>query len=307
LVPAVAYLLVGAAVLMIGSRAAARAAAHLALRRGMPPFVVGALFYGMNVGSVATVLVAAGRGQTTIALAAALGTNVVLVMGFGAALLSANEPVRSPGRAVILLPAGALVLGAAAVANEHVTRLEGAALVVAYLAYLALIAQEGRVVALRGEHAQQVAAARHSIRPEAAAVFGLALAYLGAMVLVGGGIRLVGHTSLTAGFVGAAIVGSLASLDETLLVVIGVRRGISDLAVGTVFGAFAAVPTGILGLAALVRPLTVDPAASSAFFAVAALYTVVATVFLGLNRAWRRLGLAILVLYAAWVAIASRL
>jgi cation:H+ antiporter len=301
------YLVVGAAVLMMGAGAATRAAGHFALERAMSAQLLGTLFFGVDLGSLATVLVAAGRGQTTIAVGAALGTTLLLSVGLGLALLAANEPVPSPGRPVILLAAAALVLGAAALANEQVTRLEGAALLLAYVAYLVLLAQEGRVSVMRGEHVQRVAAARRSLPPAGVALFGLALVFLGAMVLVGGGVRLAGRAGMTVGFVGAAIVGALASFDETILVVVRVRRGASDPATAHLFGAIAAVPTGMLGLAALVRPLVVDPAAWSAFLAAAVLYTVVATAFLAGNRVWRRTGLALVVLYGVWVAIASRL
>lgn len=307
MVIAIVYLVLGAAILVTGARAVSRTARRFALERGFSPVLVGTLFFGANLGSLAAVLVAAGRGQTTIAVGAALGTALIVSVGFGFALLVAPRPVSSLGRPTVLLPAGALVLGAAALANEQVTRLEGGALVFAYAAYLALAGQEARVVAVRRDHVQASDPPRRSIRPEGVVLFGVALCYLGAMVLVGGGSRLVARTGLTAGFVGAAIVGALASIDEALLVVTSLRRPARELAVGNVLGTFAAIPTGIMGLAALVRPLTADPAAASAFLAVAALYTLIATVFLARDSAWKRTGLAFLVLSGLWVAIASRL
>ena len=52
---------------------------------------------------------------------------------------------------------------------------------------------------------------------------GLALVYAGATILVDGGIRVLHRTSLTAGFVGAALIGALAALDEVLLEVLGCK------------------------------------------------------------------------------------
>src|SRR5439155_3289094 len=111
-------------------------------------------------------------------------------------------------------------------------------------------------------------------------VFGLALVYVGATVVVNGGIRILERTSLAAGFVGAAVIGALAALDEVFLEVLPVLRGTPELATGNLFGTVAAFSTGVLGLAALVRPLEVDGAGATAFLAAAALYTVVATTFL---------------------------
>jgi cation:H+ antiporter len=124
---------------------------------------------------------------------------------------------------------------------------------------------------------------------------------------VEGGVRLLHHTALTAGFIGAAIIGALAALDEVLLEVLPLRRGVPELATGNLFGTVAAFSTGVLGLAALVRPLVVDSAANSAFLASAALYAVVATAFLARGRAGKLTGVILIALYAIWLAVASQL
>ena len=123
----------------------------------------------------------------------------------------------------------------------------------------------------------------------------------GAALLVAGGARLVTEAGLTAGFVGAAVLGILVSLDEVLLEVLPIRRGAPDLATGNLFGTLAAFTTGVLGLAALVRPLEIDAAGSVAFTGVAALYAVVATVFVARGRAGRLLGGFVLASYGAWL------
>ncbi|MGH2696110.1 MAG: calcium/sodium antiporter, partial [Actinomycetota bacterium] len=78
-------------------------------------------------------------------------------------------------------------------------------------------------------------------------------------------------------------------------------RGAPELATGNLFGTLAAFTTGVLGLAALVRPLEIDAPGSVAFTGVAALYAVVATVFLARGRAGRLLGGFVLASYAAWL------
>jgi len=103
------------------------------------------------------------------------------------------------------------------------------------------------------------------------------------------------------------VIGALASLDEVFLEVLPVRRGIPELATGNLLGTVAAFSTGVLGLAALVRPLEVDGAGATAFLASATLYTVVATAFLARGRAGKVVGVAILALYGLWLAFASRL
>jgi len=303
---AVLLLLGGAAVLTAGAEAAIRGAGRLALDRGLSPFLLGALLFGVDVESLGAALIAAGRGQTSIAAGEAFGTIVFLFSAaFGAALLLSRSPIESPAPNMVLLPAAALAIGAVALSDSVVTRPEGFALVAVYVLYVNLVVRESRAARVAAERIEREAREGPGLPIPVLLVAGLALVYLGATVLVSGGVRILHRTSLSAGFVGAAVIGALASADEVLLEVLPVRRGMPDLATGNLFGTVAAFSTGVLGLAALVRPLEVDSAAASAFVAAAALYAVVATVFLARGRAGKLTGLVILAGYAGWIVWAS--
>ena len=303
---AVLLLLGGAAVLTAGAEAAIRGAGRLALDRGLSPFLLGALLFGVDVESLGAALIAAGRGQTSIAAGEAFGTIVFLFSAaFGAALLLSRSPIESPAPNMVLLPAAALAIGAVALSDSVVTRPEGFALVAVYVLYVNLVVRESRAARVAAERIEREAREGPGLPIPVLLVAGLALVYLGATVLVSGGVRILHRTSLSAGFVGAAVIGALASADEVLLEVLPVRRGMPDLATGNLFGTVAAFSTGVLGLTALVRPLEVDSAAASAFVAAAALYAVVATVFLARGRAGKLTGLVILAGYAGWIVWAS--
>src|SRR5438552_15664534 len=123
MVPAVALLLFGAAVLTVGAEGAIRGAGRLARSRGLSPFVLGALLFGLDIESLGAALIAAGKGQTSIAAGEAFGTVVFLFSAaFGAALLVARAPVPAPSQPMILLPAGALAGCAFVLADSVVTR-----------------------------------------------------------------------------------------------------------------------------------------------------------------------------------------
>lgn len=305
---AILLLTAGAAVLAVGAEAAIRGAGRLAQARRISPFLLGALLFGVDVESVGAALIAAGRGQTALAAGEAFGTVVFLFSAaFGAALFLAPRPIQSPSIQMVLLPGGTLLAGAAALADRMVSRLEGGALIGVYGIYLAIVVLDGRGAAARGDEIVREAEEGPRLPPLVLLVGGLALVYAGATVLVDGGIRLLSRTTLTAGFVGGAIIGALASLDEVFLEVLPVRRGLPELATGNLFGTVAAFSTGVLGLAALVRPLHVDGAGATAFLASAVMYTAVATPFLARGRAGKVVGLAVLLLYGLWLALASRL
>jgi cation:H+ antiporter len=299
---AVVLLLVGTAVLTLGAEAAIKGAGRMARERGVSLFVLGALLFGLDFESLAAALVAAGKGQTSLAAGEAFGTIVFLFSAaFGAALLVSRRPVESPSVGMVLLPAGSLVTGAIALADSVVYRGEGVVLIGLYVLYLNLVLREGRVAKASADRAEREIEEGPRLPPLLLVLAGLALVYVGANLLVGGGIRILHRTSLSEGFVGAAIIGALASADEVFLEVLPVRRGIPQLATGNLFGTLAAFTTGVLGLAAVVRPLSVDGVAASAFVMAALLYTIVATVFLVRGRAGRLTGLVILASYAAWI------
>ena len=308
MVLAIVMLLGGAAILTVGAESAVHGAGKLARDRGISPFVLGALLFGVDVESLGAAVVAAGQGRSSIAAGEAFGTIVFLLSAaFGAALLVSRKPIESPAPFMVLLPAGTLAIGAVVLADGFVSRPEGVVLMAAYGFYVNLVIREGRLARLAAARIEHEIEEEPRLRlpPLVRLLMGLALVYLGATVLVGGGIRVLDQTSLAAGFVGAAIIGALAAADEVFLEVVPVRKGIPELATGNLLGTIAAFSTGVLGLAAVVRPLVVDSAAASAFVAAAALYAIVAVVFLVRGRAWRVTGLVVLAAYAAWIVWAS--
>jgi cation:H+ antiporter len=305
---AIVLLLGGAAVLTVGAEAAIRGAGRFAQAHRISPFTLGALLFGIDLESFGAALVATGRGQTSLAAGGAFGTIVFLFSAaFGAALLVSRKPVEAPSREMVLLPALALATGAMALADQVVTRFEGAGLIGIYLIYIAAVIREGRAAQMRAEEIEREAQEGPRLPPSLLLLAGLGLVYLGATVLVDGGVRILHRTSLAAGFVGAALIGALASLDEVLLEVMPVLRGLPELATGNLFGTVAAFATGVLGVAAMIRPLEVDSAANSAFLAASVLYTVVAVAFLARGRAGKVVGLIEIAIYALWLALAARL
>jgi cation:H+ antiporter len=306
--PAIFLLLGGTAILAIGAEVAIRGAVRFARARSLSPFMIGALLFGVDVESLGSALIAAGRDQTSLAAGGAFGTIVfVFSAAFGAALLLAPKPIESPSKEMVLLPAGALVAGGFALADGVVGRLEGLGLLAIYGFYVNLVLAEGREARARGRELEREALERPRFPPWLQLLVGIGLVYAGATVMVEGGIRLLERTALAAGFVGAAIIGALASFDELFLEVVPILRGYPELATGNLFGTVAAFSTGVLGLAALVRPLELDGAAGSAFVAAAALYAVVATAFLSRRRAGKAVGLVVLAGYAGWMLFAARI
>jgi len=168
------------------------------------------------------------------------------------------------------------------------------------------VIRDGRALRARGEIIEREAEEGPRIPSWLLLVGGLGLVYLGANLLLDGGVRVLHRTGLSAGFVGAAIIGGLAAADEVLLETLPVLRGMPEMATGNLFGTVDAFSTTVIGLAALVHPLAVDSAATSAFLAAAVLYTIVAVAFLARGQAGRLVGLLVLAAYGLWLALSYR-
>jgi cation:H+ antiporter len=306
MVAAFALLAAGAAILYAGAETAVRGAARFARSAGIPAFVLGAVLFGLDIEGLGTALIAAGRGQTQIAAGEIFGTVLFLFgVAFGLTLILARRPVPSPAPIMVVAPAISMTAAAAALFDHFVSRPEGVFLLTLYVLYIVLVIRLGGEEEERTDELRRDPTRENGTRLALITLGGLALLYVGATLLVAGGTRVVDRTTLSAGFVGAAIVGVLTSLDEILLEVLPVRRGTPGLATGNLFGTLAAFTTGVLGLAALVRPLDVDGAANAAFLAMAFLYAMVSTVFLLRGRAGRLLGVFVLGVYGLWLALTA--
>lgn len=303
-------LLSGAVVLTAGAEAAIRGAGRLAVIAGIPAFVLGALLFGIDFEGLSAALLAAGRGRTELASGEVFGTVLFLTsLAFGLALVLSPRPVASPRPMMVIAPAVALAAAGLAVYDRGVDRVEGAVLVAMYGGYVALVVADGRAVRARaGAILREVAEVGGGrARALLLTVLGLGGVYVGAWMLVEGGVRILDRTELRAGFVGAALLGALVSLDEVLLEVLPVRRGQFELATGNLFGTLAAFPSAVLGLSALVRPLSVDTPAGVALIGATALYVVVSAAFLLRGRAGRLVGVLLLMAYPMWLLAGSRL
>jgi cation:H+ antiporter len=297
-------LLAGALILYLGAETALRGATGYAKAAGIRPFLLGAVLFGLDVEGLGAALVAAGRGQTEIAAGEAFGAVLFLFSAaFGLALVLAHKPVPAPSHVMIVAPALPLVAAATALFDHYVSRPEAALLLAFYVGYLILVVRDGGVPGEESGELEPKERTGSSARLLLITLGGLGLLYVGATLLVAGGTRIVDRTALSAGFVGAAVVGTLASLDEVLLEVLPVRRGTPELATGNLFGTLAAFTTGVLGLAALIRPLDVDGAANAAFLGMAFLYAVISTAFLVRGGAGRILGAFVLGFYLLWLAV----
>jgi cation:H+ antiporter len=226
--------------------------------------------------------------------AIAQGTFVLGVAGLVGYLRVAPRMVRRDGLTLLL----AIALTAALSADGSIERVEGAALLIAYLIYFVALIQAERI-----EKGPRDESAAGSFRPPLAIVLGIVIVTLSAHTVVTSGVSLAEGWGVSQTLVAVLIIGMGTSLPELVLSVGAALKGHGSLSAGNVIGSnvfdlFVPVAVG-----ALIHPLKVGK--ETLFFDLPALAvgTVILLAFLLRKRGVQR-GEA-MVLLAMYVGYAT--
>ena len=242
-------LLVGAASLLV------RGASALALRVGLSPLVVGltVVAFGTSAPELVVSVQAALAGAGGIAVGNVVGSNIAnvgLILGV-AALVRPIVSDASVLRRDLPILVGATLLGALVLHDRAVGRAEGAVLVVGLVAYLAWSVWSAR----RDAAPPEVPVAGSMGRSLLWIALGLGGLIVGSRLFVGGAVGLAEAAGVSNAVIGLTVVALGTSAPELATSIVAAVRGESEIAVGNVVGSNLFNVLGILGAAALVRPL----------------------------------------------------
>ncbi len=303
-----ALIAAGLAALLLGGEGLVRGAVGVAARMGVSPMVIGLTLvgFGTSMPELLTSLQAATSGAPDIALGNVVGSNianVLLILGLAAVLgpiAVSRAAFRRDGAALAL----ATALCVAAVLSGAIGRPWGAVLL-AGLAAFVVAAFRAPAESDAGEDLPGLGAPLwRSILTSAA---GLGVTVLGARLLVTGAVSVAGDLGVPEAVIGVTIVAVGTSLPELATTLVAARRGQTDLAFGNVIGSNVFNVLGILGVTALVSPLSVAPGIAAVDIWVMAAATA-ALVWFAISgwRITRAEGAALLLGYGAylgWIAV----
>lgn len=257
--------LAGVACIVWGAETFAEHLSVASVRLGVSSFALALLLAGAEPEELATAVTASLRDTPAIAIGDVIGANVAICLvaiGVGAIIAPLPFSPRVRRYALAGLPLGALA--AAFAWNGTVTRIEGALLVTAYVAFIAVIWIIERQPPTLGETAELGEAEATSTtgrvgRELLLVLSGVAAMAIGAIALVEG-IRRLSGVEATQTKLGLTIVGFATAFELVVLAWSSARRGISEAVVAAVVGSFAYNSTMTLGAGALARPLALlDP------------------------------------------------
>ena len=256
-----AYLqcIAGMVLLIGGAELFVRGASRLARGLGMAPLVVGltVVALGTSAPEFAVVLQAALSGETAIAVGNVVGSNIfntLFILGVSA-LAAPLVATRRMLRTDLLLMVGASVVVLGLGMDHRLGRLEGAALCLVLVAYIAWKIWRGRREGTT-EEASDVntvagAGPGPALRPRDVVFLtaGFVLLIPASQWIVSGATAIAASLGVSDLIIGLTVVAAGTSLPEVATSVVATLRGERDIAVGNVVGSNLFNLLGVLGSA----------------------------------------------------------
>lgn len=242
-------------------------AAALARQLGVSPLVIGLTIVALGT-SAPEILVSASAalsGSPALAIGNAQGSNIAnigLVLGVCALLvaLPVNRSVWKRESYVLL--AVTLILGVALV-DLHLNRAEGGFLLILLMVFIAVTVWQ----ALHQRQTKNTPDFSADIPDDLTLrsalfwlVFGLVVLIVGAQMLVWGATQLALRLGISELVVGATVVAIGTSLPELATAIASTRKGHHEMTIGNIVGSNIFNILAVIGVAATLAPMTLEPA-----------------------------------------------
>lgn len=260
------YLIVGFALLVVGADRFVIGSAAAARRMGVPALIVGltVVAFGTSAPELAVSVTAAIGGANEIAVGNVVGSNIfnlLVVAGLSAVLspLAINKDILRRDWPLSVAAAGVLL--AMLAWGGDISRVEGLVLLALFAALMVMqlrpaLKNRG---ALQEQGENEVQLQAHVIALNI--FFGLAGIIAGGQLAVYGATGIARMFGLSETLIGLTIVAIGTSLPELVTSLAAARRGETDLAMGNVIGSNLFNILLILGVSAMISPISVLPTA----------------------------------------------
>lgn len=289
--------------LWVGGMWIVNSAARIARKFGMSELVIGLTIVaiGTSAPEFAVTIAAALGGKADISIGNVVGSNI-FNLGFilGGVALVAGIPtsrklVTRDGGMLI----GATILLLIFLADLRMAAWEGATLLlilIGYVGYL-LYKKDG------GDSAEEVPTGEFRWHDIPMLVVGIAIIVTSGHYLVESASEIARHFGLSEWVIGVTIVAAGTSAPELATSLVGVLRGRHGISIGNLIGSDLFNLLGVLGLAALIQPMSV---ANGAYGSLWLLFGLVVVVVILMRTGWRLSrwegGLLVAINMVRWIA-----
>jgi cation:H+ antiporter len=308
----IAILLVGLVVTLGGAELLVRGAVFLARRLNVSEMIVGltVVAYGTTAPEAVVSINATLEGVPAIAVGNVVGSNIaniLLILGLAATISPIHLSGRTPTRGALQTTAAAILFVILAFSGT-LTWVSGVVLLVLAVSttvygYLA-DRKDQAALAMYAEEVSEFSGSLHSL-PVALlfVVAGAAGVIVGAHYLLEGAVAIARVLGVPEVVIGLTLVAVGTSLPELATAVVAALRGHPQVAAGNVLGANVFNVLVILGIASILRPLSIDPKiASFDMWAMLAATIVLLYCVVWRHGVSRALGVLFLICYGLYIA-----
>lgn len=315
---AIIAVIIGLAILVWSADTFIDGATSLAVRFNMPSFLIGVIILGIGTSAPELVVsaLAALSGSPDIALGNAYGSNIInITLVLGVTALISPIIIRSDViRYDLMLLIAVTALAAIQLADGNLSLTDGMVLIGVLVAvliiqiFLSLRSNKDKV-----ELPEELAAKQevNVLKSFGTLVLGLSLLIASSRTIVWGAVELATLWGMSELLIGLTIVAIGTSLPELVASVAAARRGEHDMALGNVIGSNLFNTLGVVGLAAIIKPIqNIDPQILSRDMLMVGLVTVL--LFILAVIAFRRQGemkhgsgvvlILTFIFYSVWLA-----
>ncbi|MDR9425630.1 MAG: calcium/sodium antiporter [Marinobacter sp.] len=264
---AVGAIIVGLVLLVWSADRFVEGAAATAKHLGMPTLLIGMVIigFGTSAPELAVSAMAASDGNPGLALGNGYGsniTNIALIVGLTAIIAPIavhSQVIRKelPLLVILTLIAGAQLL------DGELTRLDGWVLLAVFAAVMGWSIYQGfkgKEDPLGGEADAEIIAHPMPLRTAVIwLVIGLVLLIVSSRLLVWGAVTIAQSLGVSDLIIGLTIVAIGTSLPELASAIAAVKKNEHDLILGNILGSGIFNTLAVVGLAAVIEPLKVDP------------------------------------------------
>jgi cation:H+ antiporter len=269
LISAVAFVF-GLVALFLGAEWLVRGASTIARSFGVHPLIIGLTIvaFGTSAPELVVSALAAGRGQSTMALGNVVGSNifnVLVILGVAALIYPIRVQATLLVRELPIMIVAALAVPVVAM-DGLISRLDALLLFIGFTLFLGFMLWISRASSLAMvESTGQTTIAPGAPRPDPArplVSIGLLLAGLagligGAQLLVTAAVDFARFFGVSEVVIGLTIVAAGTSLPELATSVVAAMRKETDIALGNIVGSNIFNALCILGVAGLLQPIEV--------------------------------------------------
>lgn len=267
---------------------------------------VAVIGFGTSLPEIIATMTASRTGSPSLAFGNIIGSNIAniaLVLGVGLLLMKKFTPNKEQIREYLIMMMCMWFFAFIILTQGQVNSIFGAMMILALTAYLFFAHQSGKKAGFsESEIDEEVHLPSNPWFAYGFIVFGLVGLFVGAELTVSGAVTIAEALGVSERVIGLTLVAIGTSLPEIAATFASARHGNIGLTLGNVAGSNVFNALGATGAAAMVKTLYVtEEGIENDLFIMLILGFIVAYLFLVQKPHTKRLGIALILLYVAYI------